>query len=494
MITPYPYQIQDEKELLAHDATGFIVAETGAGKTIAGTRVAHLSGVPTKLIIAPAGTHKKVWERTILEVDENARVQRIDGTDPGKRAMDDLEWKRPGYYLMTPQIFTRWKPTGTIRPDMTILDEAHLLSNRDTVGAQELLKLKTGHKIPMSGTIYRNNFENFWTLLRWVYPERNGHGDIADISFWRWVKEFCETEYDHFKVGNVNIVGELNPGTIAGLIPCYIQHFKRQECCQFHPQGFLHDLPEPVVIPEVVQMVPAQKKAILQMEEEYVAWLKDQWENDKVLITKLPLTKAIRLSQMTLGVPTVEKYFKTVTDSDTGGKRQVEKTRLIFMDECEAPKFDKLVEIYRKVAEPVVAATNSKEFAEMAVRRLNKMGIRAFEWSSAASATARDQALEDFEKGLLDIVVGVTESISTGIDGLQQASGVLVSLNKSRDLTSETQLSGRLDRRGQKRTAGVLVYNIIAEGSTDEEIISTQLRRQLAIQRSLKRALRKDAA
>lgn len=507
---PYDFQEADVQELLAHDLRGFVTAETGAGKTVIGAEAARRSGVPTKLIIAPPGTHNKVWRRTIEALDSTARVQVVDGSDRGKRAMDDLEWERPGYYLMSHQLFTRWQPLH-LRPDLVVLDEAHLLGNRDSVGGSLLRKFQAPHKISMSGTMVRNKFENFWNLLRWVYPDRDGIRDIANQAANRWIDHYCATKYDVHAPGNRVVVGELEPGRLAELIPCYIQHFKRAECCEFHPHGFLNDVPEPVVVREYVELHPAQKAAMKQMQSDYVAYLEAQAADyermsseerrKKALVVKVPIVRETRLSQMTLAVPSIRpkiyeegksKYGFTFTEH--GEIQELDKDGIprwdvFFAPDAESPKLDKLIEIVRKVDEPVVAATNSKRFAQLAVPRLNELGIRAFEWSSSASQKARDEALEAFRRGEYDVIVGVTEAIGTGIDGLQDAAGVLVSLNKSRDLTSETQLQGRLDRRGQLRKEGVLHFEIIAEGTTDEGIIDSQLERRLKLNRSLRKRL-----
>jgi superfamily II DNA/RNA helicase len=201
-----------------------------------------------------------------------------------------------------------------------------------------------------------------------------------------------------------------------------------------------------------------------------VAWLEDvSREKNRPVVAKLPIAQRVRLRQMTLGVPSFAE------DGTIG-----------FAPDCQSPKLDKLIEIHERVSEPIVAATSSQKFAAEAVRRLNARGIRSFEWSSKASDRARDAALADFEAGRYDIIVGVTEAIGTGIDGLQQASGVLVSLERSQDLASEVQLEGRLDRRGQRREDGVLHYEIVAEDSMDLGIISRQLKRRLDLNRSLR--------
>ena len=506
---PYDFQEADVLELLAHDLRGFVVAETGAGKTVIGAEAARRSGVPTKLIIAPPGTHEKVWRKTIDALDPGAAVSVIDGSAPGKLAMDALEWETPGYYLMSHQLFTRWKPMH-LRPDLVLVDEAHLLANRDSAGGSLLRGFQAPHKIAMSGTMVRNRFENFWNLLRWIYPERSDARDIADMAPNRWIDTFCATKYDAHAPGNRVVEGELVPGHLASLIPCYIQHFKRAECCRFHPEGFLSHLPEPIQMREYVELHPEQRAAMRQMKSDYISWLDAQAaeykalpleeRKKKALVVKTPIVRTTRLSQMTLAVPSMkpelwdEKKGGEYIVTEHGERQALDKYgiprwKVFFDDDAPSPKLEKLVEIIKKVDEPVVAATNSKLFAELAVKRLNGMGYRAFAWSSSATKAQRDQALDDFRQGRYDVIVGVTEAIGTGIDGLQDAAGVLVSLNKSHDLTAETQLEGRLDRRGQIRKEGVLHFEIVALGTEDEGIIDKQIERRLKLNRSLRKAL-----
>lgn len=535
-IRPYEFQEADVRDLLAHGSSGFIVAETGAGKTVIGAETLRRSGARTKLIIAMPGTIERVWRRTIIGgedeetgewvagLDPEASLRRLDSSAPGKDAMSDLEFGEPGYYIMTHQIFARWRPEH-LRVDAMLVDEAHLLGNRDRAGGMLLKKSAkmAGSRMVMSGTMARNRFENLWTLNRFVYPDRDGDGDIADISPNRWIDNFCATEYDYHAPGNRVVVGELYPGTVANLIPCWRQHFKREHCCEFHPKGFLANLPEPVKIRETVELTGGQRRAMAQMQKDYLAHLQlatDEWlelppaeRKKKALVTKLPIVRETRLSQMTLAMPSIvprpwkpkknssewELQTGFVIADDGLTKQAVDQYGfplwdVVFAPDAESPKLDALIRIFERVQEPIVAATNSKKFAELAVNRLNAKGIRAFEWSSSASESDRDAARRALTEGQLDIIVGVTEAIGTGIDGLQDASGVLVSLNKSRDLTSEVQLEGRLDRRGQRRMEGVIHYEIIAEGSTDVGIIDSQLERRLKLNRSLRRSVSKGVA
>ncbi|MDF2915867.1 MAG: hypothetical protein K0S70_84 [Microbacterium sp.] len=547
-LTPYNFQQADINALMRGGGTGLVVAEVGAGKTmIAAGAVAQMRPAST-LILAPQGTHETVWRKTftgffdtdpesptygewIDGVAPDMPVFRIDSSEPGKRAMSDLEFNTPGVYLMTPQLFTRWSPIH-LRPDMTIVDEFHLFGNSDTKGGKLIRKFSgsTGARMPMSGTMVRNKFENMWTAMRFAYPERGKPGDIADVSKNRWIDDNCATEYDFHAPGNRKVVGELNPGEFVEKVPVYRQHFKRQACCEFHPDGFLSHLPEPVLIQETVELLPEQKAAIMQMERDYLAYLNvatEEWQKlppeerkKRALVTKVPIVRTTRIEQMTLAVPSIlprewkgkpvkidgvlqpERWWGTEGEQfqwiEVNGEDFMQSLDekfgtaewdVVFAPDAKSPKLDRLVEKYREYDEPMVAATSSQKFAELAVNRLNGMGIRAFEWSGVKNQTERDAALAAFERGELDIIVGQTDAIGTGIDGLQLASGILVRLNRSGDVAGETQLEGRLDRRGQKRETGVIAIEIIAEGTRDLDRVHSQIEKRLKLNRSLRRSV-----
>lgn len=522
-IRPHDYQVADVEDILRHNGIAAVVAETGAGKTIIAAEAIRRSGAPTSLIIAPQGTLKSTWEATITGhidtrpwsetygewitgLDPEARVRRIDGSATGKEAMDALEWKEPGYYLMTPQLFTRWNPQH-LRPDFTVVDEAHQFGNRDGVGSKRFMKFagSTGMRLAQSGTLAGPRFENLWPIMRFLYPDLDEPGQVADISSVRWVDKFCKTKFHPHAPGNRVVTGELVEGTVAAMVPCWRQHFKRRECCEFHPEGFLANLPEPVMIREVVQLTDGQKKAIKQAQRDYLAHLDiatEEWKalpladrKKKALVMKLPIVRETRLSQMTLAMPSlVPRPSKADPDVQARDDDGFPLWDVIFEPDAESPKLDRLIEVFRRVEEPMVVATHSQKFAAIAVPRLNAAGIRAAGWWGDIPQAQRDATKLDLKEGRLDVVIGQTDAIGTGIDGLQDAAGVLVSMSKSRSLVNEIQLEGRLDRPGQMRVDGVLHVEIIAEGTTDEDIIDEQLERRFRLNKSLQKEVRRTRA
>lgn len=484
----FDFQEADVEELLAADGRGFVVADPGAGKTLEAVETGLRSRHEVILVVAPANTLAHVWIQTIIAQDPKANVRWIDGSEDGKRALYEAELGYPGWYVMSTSIFARTE-LRSIRPDMTIIDEAHQVSSHDSKSFTRNLKPRQqgfhpGAPMVLSGTIYRNAFENFWSLLRFVYPWMDGPGELADINRERWIQANCETEYDHFRPGNYRVVGELIPGSLASRIPTYIQHFKRQECCAFHPQGFLHDLPAPIEIRYDVPMSAEQKKAMERMKDSYVAWLDSQISERKPLVAKLPISARTRMRQIGLGVPS---FLDTGRIDDKGMPIET----VGFAPGCESPKLDLFHQRFKAIGEPYLAMTTSKQFAHEAVRRFNEdYKIPATEWSGDIDKHKRDRSKEAFIAGDLGLIVGVVEAVATGIDGLQLATNNLAHFDRSEDTTSEIQGISRLDRRGQIRA--VVDEDYVAPGTLDEGVLDRTLARKEKIIASLKRQLARE--
>jgi SNF2 family DNA or RNA helicase len=129
--------------------------------------------------------------------------------------------------------------------------------------------------------------------------------------------------------------------------------------------------------------------------------------------------------------------------------------------------------------------THSQKFARVTTKRLQKAGHTAFEWSGASPQSTRDKALEAFIAGDIQFIVAVISAVGEGTDGLQEASNVVVWLSKDDNGLLNEQASGRLDRKGQKRS--VISYEIIAEDTYDEGQLSNLVKKQLQMNESLRK-------
>jgi SNF2 family DNA or RNA helicase len=309
----------------------------------------------------------------------------------------------------------------------------------------------------MSGTIAGNRIDGIWSILKWVYPE------VAGNSYWSWVEEHCETKVDYF-AGRV-VTGERIPGAIVNSIPCYIRHLKRENCCEFHPEGIDYQLPAMQTIVRTVKLSREQRSIYKTMETDFVAWL-----GDNPLVVEVPVSLRVRLRQITLGTP--------IIDSDG---------EVSFTTNTKSSKLDELFDIIKDSAdgEKMLILTHSQKFAKVVAQRLVSAGHTAKEWSGAVSQNNRNAILEDFIDGDLRFIVAVISAIGEGTDGLQLACSTVVWLSKDDNALLNEQAAGRLDRQGQKQS--VVSYEIVAEDTYDEGQMSSLVNRKLAMNKSLRK-------
>ena len=456
-LKPYPYQELDIKKLIDNNGTGIVATQVGGGKTLIAIEVAKRMKTTTNFVIAPKGTHKRAWEQTILRQIPEATVRYINSSKEGKRAFVDLEKGKAGWYIISPEFFRKFHWVG-ITPELAVFDEIHRASNRKSTTSKMLHTLKAKRRIGMSGTIAGNKVEGFWSIIRWIYPE------VAGRSFWNWVEAYCETKMDHF-AGKV-VSGEAYPGAIVNTIPCYIRHLKREQCCEFHPKGIDSELPAIQTEVRTVELSPDQKRIYKKLEKDLFVWL-----GENPLAVQVPVATRIRLRQITLGVPIINE--DGVVD---------------FAEDCKSSKLDELFSILgdHPEGEQMLILTHSQKFATITTKRLKKAGHTAFEWSGTSSQSTRDKALEAFIAGDIQFIVAVISAIGEGTDGLQEAASIVVWLSKDDNRLLNEQASGRLDRRGQKKS--VISYEIIAEETYDEG----QLSRLITDQLKMNNTLRKD--
>lgn len=455
-LTPYPYQEMDIAKLIQHNGTGIVATQVGGGKTLIAIEVGKRLATTTNLVIAPKGTHKRAWEQTILRQIPLAKVSYINSTKDGKQAFVNLEKGVAGWYIISPEFFRKFHWVG-ITPELAIFDEIHRASNRKSATAKMLHTLKAKRRIGMSGTVAGNRVDGFWSILKWVYPE------LAGRSFWNWVDTYCTTTVDPF-AGKV-VSGEAYPGAIVRTIPCYIRHLKRDKCCEFHPNGIDHELDPIQTEIRTVELSPEQKRIYKKLEQDLFVWL-----GDNPLAVEVPVATRIRLRQITLGVPII---------NDDGV--------VDFAEDCKSSKLDELFSIIsdHPNGEQMLILTHSQKFANITTKRLQKAGYTAFEWSGVSPQKARDKALEAFIAGEIQFIVAVISAIGEGTDGLQEASSIVVWLSKDDNRLLNEQASGRLDRRGQKRS--VISYEIIADDTYDEGQFSRLIKGQLKMNETLRR-------
>lgn len=514
---PKSFQVSDQEYLAECNYTALLSMEPGAGKTATALLAHKNSGAKVTLVVAPEATHGTAWipqAEQILGI--TPRVIGNTGRKAVKEAMFDFKMGYPGIYIVTPQLLTREKDLSEWVGDMCIVDEGHYINKPKSLGQKQMQKLGNNfpkHRLFLSGTAWRNNFERAWSVMRFLFPDLMYRYQVAHDNFRAWQydrmlheevmvppRKWYPTTWEKYKdppVGywrkNINGVphigepiaakqwlNESEPGKLLSEAPGVIIHKKREECCEHHTvarQGFAGflDLEEPQVIEHVIDLTPKQSKAIQELEDQYLTWLKNN-----PLVVELPISLQQRIRQITLAEPEVEDY---VSGQDEDGE-DIVKQRVWFEDNCKSPYTEQLLDILEADEdEPVVVYLEHQSYAGVLVNKLNKAGFPAFEFSGKTKST-RNEDLQEFGKKY-KVAVVVISAGSTGLDGLQRVSKTEVWMERSLDETNNVQARSRQDRlggRGQVQRHIFLDSQGRAEGKYSEA-----LARQIALNATLRK-------
>lgn len=448
-MTPFPFQREDLDTLRSHGYVGLLNMGTGSGKTAVSCWAIQESGAKCVLVVAPAQTMGSAWVPTVKKILGLDAREIGNGTKAKREAMADYLLGYEGIFLVTPQLLSR-KTTdiSAWTGDMLILDEAHTMANPRTAIQRRLggftpaesrvaLSTRFPMRLALSGTALRNRFELSWGHSRFLWPHLDRAEQVSHLNFWAWQmyrqehKEIYIGGYDHNGQPKKakQYLGEKIPGKWVREAPNVISHFKRERCCAHHPAGYL-PLDAPTERHMTVPLLPAQKKAIRELEDHYMTYV-----TNHPMVVELPLTKATRIRQFILGVPSVEYLDDDVQSVD-------------FADDCPSPFLDQTLDLLTGEFEdePVVIFTDSAKFAAVTVKRLNAAGVSAFEYSGVTRKD-RDENMKLFGTKYR-VVVAVLAAAAEGLDGLQRVSKTEIWLSSSTDQTLNEQAMGRLDRIG----------------------------------------------
>lgn len=470
MKTLRPYQAAGLWQMVSEPTRSVLVAsEMDTGKTLASVEFMKAMDFKRALIIGIRDTHEQ-WAGTAEGQGVSHSLRVIDATAAGKRNLEAFKAGEDGWFFIGHQLLVRrdhqsytttdgkkkrrhleyW--AGMPKVECTVADEVHLFANATSAGATTLHSLRTDWKVALSGTWYGNKFENAWAPTYWLWP------DVVHKSYYFWKGLYCQVEAVKNKWGKVvktprgrtaeKVTGERVPGKFVSELPCYIRWENPDE------------VPEPKVIE--VELVPEQRRAYNQLEEQALTYL-----DERPWAPELPVTLRTALKTVTLGVPT----FLTDTDE------------IDFAPDAVSTKYDALVEeLELHPGERVVISTDRKRYAKYVANRMRADGYRVAEWHGDVNAKGRDAIKQAWLANEVDYIVCVMKSFSTGLDWVQTNCwriGVLSS--PEGDPTTKDQFLRRVFRSG-KTKLDFEWFEILAKDTYDSGTFS-DLRLQAEAQR-----------
>lgn len=407
----------------------FCAWEQSLGKTLAAVEYAKGIEVDVVVVVGPVNTMRS-WTEAVQSQDPTMPVYRITPKKEDLLNLTKLNNRERGWYLIGWELMRRGTIEG-ITADLIIADETHRQQNQRSDSHQGLQGLNTEFKMALSGTPAANKPDGIFATIHWLWPDRYP-------SYMKWVDKFWRV----LRNGAViEFVREISPGAVLADLPMFSRRLRKDHRDDMQP-----------VMPEViidVEMLPAQRKIYEQFKNGSAAWIGDEF-----VPAALPLIEDLRLTQVALGVPTVDEFGEVT-----------------FALDCKSSKIDMLVDVLKgqpKGATMLVMVPSAR-FIPSVVHQLQKKGYTAAGMSGAltpSGSVARDEVLANFGVTHQVLVAGIA-AIAEGTDGLQGKCSRQFWMGKHPNAMLNSQGKWRLDRPGQLEP--VQSWFTVAKDTVDED-------------------------
>jgi SNF2 family DNA or RNA helicase len=392
------------------------------------------------LIIAPHAVHPS-WVDHIGRMCIGARVMVIDRKNRAPFIKAALS-HRYDYLICHYEALRLIPELREVNLFHIVCDEVHRIKNRKAQQTRAVKALDTDFKSGLSGTPADNKPQDLWSVINWLYPKKYS-------SYWRFVNNYCEQDLAHGKGSSfrkiVGVKKDRVPYLLAEMRPWYVRRLKKD---------VLKDLPDKWYTDIKVDLLPSQRKAYNQMRKEMIAWVGEH--EDQPLVAPVVIAQLTRLQQFALASPEFERVYTQLQPAH--GKYEAQrglKPKVILRE--PSSKLDALESVIGdNEDEQHVIFSQSRSMIDLVEARLTKAGLRVGKYTGGVRQRIRDQNVEDFQAGKLDIFAG---TIAAGGEGITlTASSTVHFLDRHWNPTKNEQAEDRLHRIGQKDAVQVIDY------------------------------------
>lgn len=336
-------------------------------------------------------------------------------------------------------------PLNYINFVAVVVDEAHKIKDP---GAQQTMAVKrmgyqAEFRLAMTGTPLLNDPDDVWSIMNFVEPREWGSRNQFRDRYCR-----VETGFHSNQPENQG----LNHSTRREFDSFFLPRFLRRTKAEVLPQ-----LPEKLPIDyRVIPMTPKQASLYKQLVKDMMAVL-----GDDLLTVDNPLGLLTRLRQTACAVPVLD-HMGNVVALDTPSNKL---TALLDILE-ESP------------GEPLVVFGESRKFIELVARTLEAKKYRVGLVTGAVGGLIRQQAIDAFQAGELDVILC---TLGAGAEGITLTrSNRIVMVQQSWSHGTNAQARDRIHRIGQTR--GVHTIVLLSEGTVDVAVARTDVEKELRLQ------------
>ena len=317
--------------------------------------------------------------------------------------------------------------------DLVVADEAHKLKNRKTQQTQGFQKLTSKRMALLTGSPLLNSPEEIWSLLNILFPSRFG-------SYWQFVEDFCQTEYNPF-AQTPKIIGVKNKRELHFLVNPLMINRKKEDV--------LADLPDKRYQTIKLKMDDKQEKIYRDLEENMFADL-----GEDLLLTSTGLEQLLRLKQIALS--------PQLLDADQVGV-----------------KIKTIKELLNDTDKKVVIFSRFASFIELLAEKLNHKFVKITGEVDAQDRRRYEKQFQDDPQ--IKVFLGTIGSAGEGLN-LQSAS-IMIFADKAWSPKVNEQCEDRVHRPGQ--TDSPLIISLICKNTVDEDLELTLKNKNKVINETL---------
>jgi superfamily II DNA or RNA helicase len=447
-ITPHRYQTETVRRVLrVLRGRGILADEVGLGKTVEAMMVLReyqVRGMARRTLILVPPSLVAQWEG---ELAQKAGVFARTTDDPALRESPETFWGDPGVVVASLALArgARHAELVQARPwDMVIVDEAHHIKNRATLGWKLINALQRRFLLLVTATPVENDLEEIYNLVTLLRP---GQFDTPAAFRRRFVDPKDPTR----------------PRDREALRALLAEVMVRNTRAQ---SGLA--LPPRFVSTVTVDPSPAERELYAAV----LAFVRAHHDDPSLRLAATSLLLEAGSSPRAVYATLQKMQGRRPGKAEAGTRRELDALAEQAAKVEGTRKTEALLEVLATQRDPVLVFTRFRETLDEVVARVTKAGVAAVAFHGGLDERARRQALERFREGGAVVMVAT----ATGSEGHNlQHCNVLVNFDLPWNPMAIEQRIGRLHRMGQTRE--VHVYNLCAKGTIEERVLDVLDRR-----------------